>query len=45
MAHSYIESFDNEYEAFMSYAKTFPKLVFLVDSYDTLKVVFQMRLR
>lgn len=38
MAHSYIESFDSEYEAFLSYAKTFPdKSVFLVDTYDTLR--------
>ena len=38
MAHSYIESFDSEYEAFLNYAMTFPnKSVFLVDTYDTLK--------
>lgn len=38
MAHSYIESFDTEYEAFLNYAKTYPnKSVFLVDTYDTLK--------
>ena len=38
MAHSYIESFDSEYEAFLNYAQTFPdKSTFLVDTYDTLK--------
>ncbi len=37
MAHSYIESFDSEYEAFLTYAKIFPeKSVFLIDTYDTL---------
>jgi nicotinate phosphoribosyltransferase len=37
MAHSYIESFDSEYEAFLTYAKTFPnKSNFLIDTYDTL---------
>jgi len=38
MAHSYIQSYDNEYDAFLSYAKTFPdNVVLLVDTYDTLK--------
>ena len=38
MAHSYIESFDTEYEAFLNYAKVFPnKSTFLVDTYDTIK--------
>lgn len=38
MAHSMIESYDNEYEAFMAYAKSNPNnCVFLVDTYDTLK--------
>lgn len=38
MAHSYIESFDTEYEAFLTYAKTFPNSsVLLLDTYDTLK--------
>lgn len=37
MAHSYVESFDSEYEAFISYAKTFPsKTTLLVDTYDSL---------
>lgn len=37
MAHSYIESFDSEYEAFLTYAQTFPdNCIFLIDTYDTL---------
>lgn len=37
MAHSYIQSFKNEYEAFKSYALNFPdNTVLLVDTYDTL---------
>lgn len=38
MAHSYIQSFDSEYEAFKAYALTYPdSCVLLVDTYDTLK--------
>lgn len=38
MAHSMIQSFDSEYEAFLQYAKSNPNnCVFLVDTYDTLK--------
>lgn len=38
MAHSFIESFDNELEAFRHYASAFPdKCVLLVDTYNTLK--------
>ncbi len=38
MAHSYIEQFDSEYDAFMAYARTFKdKSVFLVDTYNTLE--------
>ncbi len=38
MAHSFIQSFDNEYDAFKAYAKSFPNnAIFLVDTYDTLK--------
>lgn len=38
MAHSYIQSYETEYEAFLSYAKSFPKNTsLLVDTYDTLK--------
>ncbi len=38
MAHSYVQSFDSEYEAFAAYAKTYPdSCTLLVDTYDTLK--------
>lgn len=38
MAHSWVQSFDNEYEAFETYAKTYPdNTVLLVDTYNTLK--------
>lgn len=38
MAHSYVQSFDSEYEAFKAYALTYPdSCVLLVDTYDTLK--------
>ena len=38
MAHSYIQSYDSEYEAFKSYAMTYPEsCVLLVDTYNTLK--------
>lgn len=38
MAHSYIQSYDSEYEAFLAYAKTYPdNTVLLVDTYNTLK--------
>ncbi len=38
MAHSYIESFDSELEAFRAYASTFPtQCTLLVDTYNTLK--------
>ncbi len=37
MAHSYVQSFDSEFEAFKSYALNYPKnTVLLVDTYDTL---------
>lgn len=37
MAHSYVQSFDSEYEAFLSYAQTYPNdTVLLVDTYSTL---------
>ena len=37
MAHSFIEMFDSEYEAFLAYAKTYPNSsVFLIDTYSTL---------
>ncbi len=37
MAHSFIQSFDNEYDAFLAYAKTYPdSTVLLVDTYSTI---------
>ena len=37
MAHSWIQSFDNEYEAFKAYAEIYPtQCTFLIDTYDTL---------
>lgn len=38
MAHSYVQSYDSEYEAFRAYALTYPNnAVLLVDTYNTLK--------
>lgn len=38
MAHSWVQMFDNEYDAFVAYAKTYPiGCVFLVDTYSVLK--------
>ena len=38
MAHSWIQSFDTEYEAFKAYAEIYPeKCVFLIDTYNVLK--------
>lgn len=38
MAHSWVQLFDNEYEAFKSWAKTYPdNCTFLVDTYNVLK--------
>lgn len=38
MAHSFIQLFDSEYDAFAAYAKHYPdNCTFLVDTYDTLK--------
>ena len=40
MAHSYIEAFETEAEAFRAYAKDYPeRVVLLVDTYDTLRGV------
>lgn len=37
MAHSYVQSFESEYDAFLAYAKTYPdNSIFLVDTYSTL---------
>ncbi len=38
MAHSYVQSYSSEYEAFKAYANTYPNnTVLLVDTYNTLK--------
>lgn len=38
MAHSYVQSFDDEYRAFAAYAENYPhNTVLLVDTYNTLK--------
>ncbi|MDD2362537.1 MAG: nicotinate phosphoribosyltransferase [Oscillospiraceae bacterium] len=38
MAHSWVQLFDSEYEAFKTYARQYPqKCIFLVDTYNTLK--------
>ncbi|MSS78686.1 nicotinate phosphoribosyltransferase [Anaerococcus sp. AGMB00486] len=38
MAHSWVQSFDSEYEAFLAYAKLYPNnCILLVDTYDVLK--------
>lgn len=38
MAHSWVMSFDSEYEAFLSYAKLYPSnVILLIDTYDVLK--------
>jgi len=38
MAHSWVQMFESEYEAFKEYARIYPnKSTFLVDTYDTLK--------
>jgi nicotinate phosphoribosyltransferase len=39
MAHSYIQSFENEVEAFRSFLHTYPDAILLVDTYDTLRGV------
>ena len=38
MAHSWVQMFDNEYDAFVSYCETYPEnATLLVDTYDVLK--------
>jgi len=39
MAHSYIEAFANEAEAFAAFTRSYPKTVLLVDTYDTMQGV------
>ena len=35
MAHSYIQAHDDEYDAFLAFARLYPDTVLLVDTYDT----------
>lgn len=37
-AHALVQSYGNDYDAFVAYAKTHKDCVFLVDTYDTLKI-------
>ncbi|MDO4635810.1 MAG: nicotinate phosphoribosyltransferase [Streptococcus sp.] len=37
-AHALVQTFGNDYDAFMAYAKTHKNCVFLVDTYDTLRL-------
>ncbi|KXT78250.1 Nicotinate phosphoribosyltransferase [Streptococcus sp. DD13] len=37
-AHSLVQAYGNDYQAFKAYAKTHRNCVFLVDTYDTLKI-------
>lgn len=37
-AHALVQAYGNDYDAFMAYAKTHKDCVFLVDTYDSLKV-------
>lgn len=39
MAHSYVQAFDDELDAFRSFVRSFPEGVLLVDTYDTLRGV------
>ena len=40
MAHSFIQAFDSEYEAFKTYAENYPNdCTLLIDTYDTLNSV------
>lgn len=36
MAHSWVQMFENELEAFKAYVKIYPKILFLIDTYDCL---------
>ncbi len=39
MAHSFVQAFDSEFEAFAAFAARYPQTVLLVDTYDTLQGV------
>jgi nicotinate phosphoribosyltransferase len=38
MAHSFVQTFDSEIDAFAAFAKLYPRTVLLVDTYDTLEL-------
>ena len=42
MAHSYVQSYDDEYEAFRAFAQLYPGTVLLVDTYDTLGAITKL---
>lgn len=42
MAHSYIQAHENEAEAFRNFADLYPQTVLLVDTYDTMKGVYNV---
>ena len=43
MAHSWVQMFDSEYEAFETYCRMYPQnTTLLVDTYNTLKAVYPM---
>jgi nicotinate phosphoribosyltransferase len=37
MGHSYVQSFENEIDAFRSFLRSFPTAILLIDTYDTLR--------
>ena len=39
MAHSYVQSFDHELDAFRAFTRVYPETILLVDTYDTLEGV------
>ncbi len=39
MAHSFVQAFESESEAFAAFAKIYPRTILLVDTYDTLRGV------
>ena len=41
-AHALVQAYGNDYDAFKAYASTHKDCVFLVDTYDTLRLVFRM---
>ena len=44
-AHALVQVYGNDYEAFKAYAATHKNCVFLVDTYDTLRIGFQLPFR